>query len=232
MPRRSRLRLAGIPFHVIQRGNNHSACFYAAQDYRCYLDDLREQTQRHRVALHAYVLMTNHVHLLMTPSEADGISQVMKFLGQRYVQYVNRTHRRCGTLWEGRFRSCLVDSEEYLLICHRYIEANPVRAGMVDHPGDYPWSSYRSNAHGEPADLLSLHPAIAALGRTPAERHAAYRELFRDELGPKLIDQIRTMTNGGFALGSERFQKQIAETLNRPVVRQKRGPKPKGPSGQ
>jgi putative transposase len=172
MPRRPRLRAAGIPFHVIQRGNNRSACFFGNQDRRLYLDHLCALTRKYQVAVHAYVLMTNHVHLLMTPKEPDGVGLVMKFLGQLYVQYINRTYRRSGSLWEGRFRSCLVDNEGYLLACHRYIECNPVRAGMVQHPADYPWSSFRANASGEPSSLVTAHPCIATLGRTPNERQA------------------------------------------------------------
>ena len=158
MPRRPRLKLAGIPVHLIQRGNNRGACFFEDDDYQFYLDHLGEPCRKYRVDLHAYVLMTTHVHLLMTPKKGEGASQVMKHLGQRYVQYVNRTYRRSGTLWEGRFRSCLVGEEEYLLGCQRYIELNPVRAGMVEHPGEYRWSSYRCNAQGSANALIRPHP--------------------------------------------------------------------------
>ena len=136
MPRRPRLKLAGIPVHLIQRGNNRGVCFFAEDDHQFYLDHLGGACKKYAVELHAYVLMTNHVHLLMTPKEGEGPSQVMKHLGQRYVQYINRTYRRSGTLWEGRFRSCLVGEEHYFLGCHRYIELNPVRAGIVEHPGE------------------------------------------------------------------------------------------------
>jgi putative transposase len=159
--------------------------------------------------------MTNHVHLLMTPKQADGPSRVMKRLGQRYVQYVNRTYRRSGTLWEGRFRSCLVGEEAYLLGCYRYIEMNPTRAGMVSHPAQYRWSSYGCNAQGEPNPLISPHPLYRALGQDERERQSAYRELFRYHLEPGLVDEIRRATNGGFVFGSERFQKQIAATSGR-----------------
>jgi putative transposase len=230
MPRKPRLRVAGIPFHLIQRGNNRAACFFRDEDYARYLGYLRQLTVQHGVAVHAYVLMTNHAHLLMTPREPDGVGLVMKFLGQLYVQHINRTYRRSGTLWEGRFRSCLVDSEGYLLYCHRYIECNPVRAHMVEHPGDYPWSSYRANAQGTPSSLLSPHASVLALGRTAQERHAAYRELFREDLPPDVMHKIRDTTNGGFALGSDRFRQEIACTLGRRVERQKRGPKPKAAS--
>jgi len=146
MPRRARLAVPGIPWHIIQRGNNREACFYDEMDYRYYLQALEEQADKYHCRIHAYVLMTNHVHLLLTPEETDSAALLMKHLGQRYVQYINRTYRRSGTLWEGRFKSCLAQDETYVLTCHRYIELNPVRANMVDHPRDYPWSSYRANA--------------------------------------------------------------------------------------
>ena len=223
MPRRPRLRLADTPFHVIQRGNNRSTCFFADRDRSYYLFELKRATDAHGVAVHAYVLMTNHTHLLMTPRDTEGIACVMHSLGQRYVQYVNRTYGRSGTLWAGRYRSCLVDAASYLLTCHRYIESNPVRAGMVEHPIHYPWSSHRANAWGEPSILLSLHPAVAALGRTPEERQAAYRDLFGSDLSPELLDQIRAATGGGFALGGEGFEERLTRALRRRVVRGKAG---------
>jgi putative transposase len=217
MPRRPRLCLAGIPFHVIQRGNNRSPCFFGQADYYRYLGDLGQLSRMHRVAIHAYVLMTNHVHLLATGEDAEGVSLLMKFLGQRYVQYVNRKYVRTGSLWEGRFRSCLVDTQSYLLTCHQYIETNPVRAGMVDRPGEYRWSSHRANAEGFPDPLVTPHCVIASLGRTADERRAAYRELFKKELDEPGLQRIRAATNGGFALGSEQFQQQMAAALGRRV---------------
>lgn len=226
MPRRPRLCAANVPFHVIQRGNNRGDCFFRDADRFQYLSCLQGQAQRLGVAVHAYVLMNNHVHLLMTPTDPDAISQVMKFLGQRYVQYVNRTHERTGSLWEGRFRSSLVDSEAYLLVCHRYIECNPVRAGMVARPADYRWSSHRSNALGERDPLITSHPILSTLGSTAEERLAAYREMFSGELDQPTLAHIRTMTNGGFALGSERFRKTLAGTLGRRVEPAGPGRKP------
>jgi putative transposase len=217
MPRRPRLRIAGIPFHVIQRGNNRLPCFFAQGDYYKYLGELGQLSRQHGVAVHAYVLMTNHVHLLMTARHADGVSLVMKSLGQRYVQYVNRRHTRTGSLWEGRFRSCLVDTESYLLTCHRYIETNPVRAGMVARPWDYRWSSYRGNAQGFADPLLTQHPAIEALGPTPEQRQVAYRELFDVDLAPADLERIRGAANSGFVLGSERFEQRMALSLGRRV---------------
>ncbi len=217
MPRRPRVTLPHLPLHVIQRGNNHQACFVADEDYGFYLDWLKEYAGKTGCAIHAYVLMTNHVHLLLSSASGDGVSALMKALGQRYVQYVNRTYRRSGTLWEGRFRSCLTQEESYLLACQRYIELNPVRAGMVPHPAEYRWSSYRANAQGEASSLLTPHPLYLALGADAKARQQAYRELFRDELEPGLVDAIRQATNGNFALGDSRFGDQIALALGRRV---------------
>jgi putative transposase len=159
--------------------------------------------------------MTNHVHLLVSSPTTDGLGAMMKALGQRYVQYVNRTYRRSGTLWEGRFRSSLTQEETYLLACQRYIELNPVRAGMAEHPGEYRWSSYRANAQGEENALVQPHKLYLALGREAAERQAAYRELFRYALEPGLVDEIRKATNGNYALGDIRFGEQITQALGR-----------------
>lgn len=217
MPRRPRLIHPGIPLHIIQRGNNRQACFFADEDYLFYLDWLHEYAQEVDCAIHAFILMTNHVHILLTPAKENSAGELMKRLGQRYVQYINRTYKRSGTLWEGRFRSCIIQQENYLLSCQRYIELNPVRAEMVEHPGEYSWSSYRSNAQGESNVLLSPHPIYLDLGRAEDERHAAYRELFRFHLEPEIIDTIRKATNGNFVLGNNRFQDEISQALGRRV---------------
>ncbi|ANF83628.1 Putative transposase [Pseudomonas antarctica] len=155
MARRPRVLLPDIPLHIIQRGNNRYACFYSDEDYIFYIDTLAVLAELYGCKVHALCLMTNHVHLLLTPSCCAGAGLLMKGLGQRYVQYVNRTYQRTGTLWEGCFRSCLVQQENYVLACYRYIETNPVRAGMVAHPGDYCWTSYRANAQGELSGFIS-----------------------------------------------------------------------------
>ena len=208
---------------MIQRGNNREACFFAEDDYQFYLEWLNTYAKDAGCAVHAYVLMTNHVHLLLTPETAGGAGELMKRLGQRYVQYVNRTYRRSGTLWEGRFRSCLTQEESYVLGCYRYIELNPVRAGMVEHPGEYRWSSYRTNGQGEQEAGLQPHTCYLALGTDKELRQAAYRELFRFQLDPGLVDQIREATNGNYVLGSSRFQEQVAKALGRRVVRGRSG---------
>lgn len=217
MPRRARLRLAGLPLHIIQRGNNRTACFYADEDYELYLHHLKELADKFSCAVHAYVLMTNHVHLLLTPTHQDSPSLLMKHLGQRYVQYVNRTYRRSGTLWEGRFRSSIVQDRGYLLRCYRYIELNPVRAGMAKHPRDYRWSSYCSNGEDSQSSLLKPHEEYLALGSKEHERQATYRALFRSELNSNEVAEIRLAANGGFVLGNEGFKVEIAAMLGRRV---------------
>ena len=223
MPRRARLTIPGIPWHIIQRGNNRTACFYAEEDYRRYLDTLKEQAEKFGCAVHAYVLMTNHVHLLLTPEREDSAGLMMKHLGQRYVQYVNRHYRRSGTLWEGRFKSCLTQSENYVLTCYRYIELNPVRAGIVQHPRDYPWSSYRANADSRSDPLITPHPEYLRLGGNDRDRHDAYRQLFAAHLDPTQIAEIRKATNGNYALGNRRFKEEIGQMLKRRVTPGKSG---------
>lgn len=223
MPRRARIIIPGVLLHVIQRGNNRQPCFYADKDYQLYLEWLQEYSLNAGCSIHAYVLMTNHVHLLLTPADANSVGALMKGLGQRYVQYINRTYKRSGTLWEGRFRSCIAQEENYLLVCQRYIELNPVRAGIVKHPGEYRWSSYGCNGQGEASDLLSHHPVYLSLGSSREERQEVYRELFRHELEPGVIDQIRQATNGNFALGNQRFTEEISAILDRRVVPGKAG---------
>ena len=223
MPRRPRVVLPHVPLHLIQRGNNRQVCFVADEDYRFYLDWLKEFAGKTGCRVHAYVLMTNHVHLLVSAERGESPGALMKALGQRYVQYFNRTYRRSGTLWEGRYRSCLTQAEDYLLACQRYIELNPVRAGMVAHPADYPWSSYRANAQGDEDALVTPHEIYLGLGVTQASRLAAYRELFRSELEPGLVEQIRQASNGNFALGSARFAEEIAAALGRRVTPGKSG---------
>ncbi|MBI2286568.1 MAG: transposase [Nitrosomonadales bacterium] len=215
MPRRARIALPNVPVHLIQRGNNRQPCFFADEDYLRYLDWLTEYANKTGCRIHAYVLMTNHVHLLLSSDRSDAGGALMKSLGQRYVQYVNRAYQRSGTLWEGRFRSCPVQEESYLLGCQRYIELNPVRANMVAHPAEYRWSSYRANAQGEADALVRPHPLYAALGSDVADQQAAYRELFRYELEPGMVDEIRRATNGNFALGGERFAAQVAKMIGR-----------------
>lgn len=223
MPRRARIAIPNIPWHIIQRGNNRSACFHAEEDYQFYLHHLEEFATKFGCAIHAYVLMTNHVHLLLTPACSDSASLLMKNLGQRYVQYINRSYKRSGTLWEGRFRSCLTQTENYLLSCYRYIELNPVRAGMVIRPQDYRWMSYHANALGKVSCIIKPHEEYLRLGGDNETRQIAYRSLFKAHLDEEMVGQIRSATNGNYALGSEQFQKEIGAMLGRRAGRGQSG---------
>lgn len=223
MPRLPRYILPSQPQHIIQRGNNQEPIFYDEADYCFYLEKLRAACQKHSCDLHAYVLMTNHVHLLLTPHNANGIGKVMQMLGRYYVQYFNYTYDRTGTLWEGRYRATLLDSEQYLLTCMRYIELNPVRAGMVDHSRDYPWSSYHHNALGLSDDRVLPHGLYRRLGSTDEERQAAYRALFRHRLAGRTIEALREATNKAWVLGNDRFKAQIESKLNRHCSPKARG---------
>jgi putative transposase len=223
MARLPRFVLPGHPQHVIIRGNNRDPVFIVDADYRLFLDKLRDATRKHQCDIHAYVLMTNHVHLLMTPHKNDGISKVIQMVGRHYVQYFNYTYRRSGTLWEGRYKASLVDGEAYALTCYRYIELNPARANMVAHPAEYPWSSYRGNALGNGDELLAPHSLYLALGTTAEERQGAYRALFDAHLDVKTLAEIRTASNRAWVLGSEHFRDKIAMQINR-----RANPLPKG----
>lgn len=219
MPRRSRIDLPGVAAHIVQRGNNRAPCFYAEQDRNFYLFHLRRLLASERCSLHAYCLMTNHVHLLVTPECARSCSRLMKHLGQLHAQYVNRGRGRTGSLWEGRFRSCLVQSESYVLACYRYIELNPVRSGLSSHPRDYLWSSYQCNAEGRVDGLVTPHEEFLRMGASDALRRAAYRDLIEETFSPEQAREIREATNGNFALGSDRFKRSLAGVLGRRVER-------------
>jgi putative transposase len=215
--------MAGVPSHIIQRGNNREACFFSDDDYLLYLTCLKVACRRYKVSCHAYVLMTNHTHLLLSPNDEEGISKVMQSLGRRYVQYINKRYNRCGTLWESRHKSSLIDAESYLLSCYRYIELNPVRASMVVHPADYPWSSYRCNAYGENDELVTAHDVYLSIDPNKASRQIAYRSLFDTALPKKLLHEIRNAANFSMPLGENRFKQQIEQTLNRSIGYAKRG---------
>lgn len=223
MPRKPRMYMAGVPCHVIQRGNNRDACFYATQDYQFYLECLRTAGIKYDVAVHAYVLMTNHVHLLMTPKEATGISSVMQSIGCRYVQYINKTYKRTGTLWEGRHKASLINAEDYLLLCMRYIELNPVRASMVKHPADYKWSSYRANAQAERSRLITGHEVYITIDANALKRLEAYRDLFKHQLDDEDIHTIREATQFSMPLGNNKFTEQIEAALERSLGYSKLG---------
>ena len=223
MPRKPRFNLVGIPQHIIQRGNNREPCFYAEQDYLRYLSDLQESAKKFDCRVHAYVLMTNHVHLLVTPMAEHGISQMMQALGRRYVYYINKAYKRTGTLWEGRYKSSLVDSDKYLLTCMRYIELNPVRAQMVNHPGEYRWSSYHGTAQGVIDRVLQPHPVYVGLGSSEEMRQHVYRELFRYHVDDETLHEIRESLNHELVLGRSYFKEKIEEIIKRPTTLGKPG---------
>jgi putative transposase len=226
MARRPRLVLPDVPLHIIQRGNNRQACFDGESDHRVYLDLLRQSAKLANCAVHAYVLMSNHVHLLLSPADKRAPAKLMKLLGQRYVQYFNRRHGRSGTLWEGRYRSCLVQDERYLLVCQRYIELNPVRAGMVDTPADHPWSSFHANARGQRDPLITPHPIYQHLGPNDAERRASYRALFDQALPQGMLNHLRHASNGNYSFGSEQFEQAVLRAAGRPAVPLRGGRRP------
>ena len=217
MARLPRYVLPGEPQHVIQRGNNRCPIFRSDRDYGVFLKWLAEASRKHRCDIHAFVLMTNHVHLLVTPHAEESISKAMQSLGRRYVQYFNKRYGRTGTLWEGRYRATLVDTERYLWACHRYIESNPVRAGLVRHPAEYAWSSHRRHAHGKPNPVVRPHPLYESLGRDPRERQERYRGFFQTPLPEQTLAAIRQATNKGWALGSDGFKTRIGRILGRRV---------------
>lgn len=229
MARLPRLDLPEMPQHIVQRGNNRGPCFFEERHRHMYLAFLRDAAGAADVAVHAYVLMTNHVHLLITPRRSGGMSALMQALGRRYVQSLNKLCSRTGTLFEGRFRSSLVQSDRYLLCCYRYIELNPVRAGLAADPAGYRWSSYRCNALGRRDDLITLHPLFGALGSTPEECQDRYRALVAEGLSDADGDAVRSHLRQGRALGSPEFQ-ALVETMagrRRGIARKGRPPRKK-----
>jgi putative transposase len=224
MARVARLVVPGVALHIIQRGNNSNACFAHDSDYLTYLSTLRQLSVKHDCKVHAYCLMTNHVHLLLTPSRAEACGLLMRDLGRSYVLYFNRRHDRSGTLWEGRFRSCIAESSRYVMACYRYIELNPVRAGMVSEPGSYTWSSHAANVGLRPDPMLEPHCEYLALANV-ALPHATYRGLFAQSLDEGMVRAIREATNGGYPLASEAFIASRLAPLGLRTQRGKPGPR-------
>jgi putative transposase len=225
MARPVRLILPGVAVHIIQRGNNRGACFSEDSDYLTYLGYLRHLLRKYECRLHAYCLMTNHVHLLLTPPTADACGELMRDLGRCYVRYFNRRYGRTGTLWEGRFRSCIAESAHYVLACYRYIELNPVRARMTGHPIGYLWSSYAINAGMRSDALISHHSEYLALGSGDVVRHTAYRGLLDSPLDERLQQLIRDATNGGYPLASDAFKSVMKAPQGARMRRGRPGPR-------
>lgn len=223
MARLPRYFAKGVPQHIILRGNNRDAIFANDDDRRFFMDALLDAATRYELVIHAYVLMSNHIHLLASPETAESLPKTMQSLGRRYVQYFNHRHQRTGTLWEGRYRATVVETERYLFECMRYIELNPVRAGMVAHPRDFAWSSYQANAHGKTDALVAPHLLYHRLGADDNERQAAYGELVSEPLNAEQLAAVRECTHKGWALGGGRFQAQIEGLTERRTT-----PLPKG----
>lgn len=224
MARLARVSPVGVPVHVYQRGNNHQVVFADESDFVAYLGWLIEYSKKYEVDVHAWCLMTNHIHLLCTPREEGAISKMIQAVGRQYVRYFNYQYQRTGTLWEGRYKSCLVQEDSYLLDLHRYIELNPVTAGMVKEPSEYAWSSYQINALGKSSEVCTPHPIYNDLGKDKVERQIVYRELFVGYVvNAKLIEDIENATNKGMALGNDRFKAQIELLTGRRVTAKKSG---------
>ena len=215
MTRLPRFTIPGVPQHVIQRGNNKATIFVSTHDYLFFRECMLSAIRRFACQIHAYVFMTNHVHFLMSPNRSGAIGRVMQSVGGRYAKYVNDRYGRTGTLWEGRYRATVINSDEYLFSCYRYIEENPVRAAIVTEPGEYRWSSYSANALGASDSLVTAHERYVALGDTPGSRQEAYGSFFRVLMQPSTISALRDSTNYGWALGDTEFQSELTRTDRR-----------------
>ena len=227
MARLPRLTLPGQPHHVIQRGNNRQPIFVDHEDRQILLGLIGEHAARQQVALHAYVLMDNHFHLLATPSTSEGLPQWMQAVGRRYVRYFNDRHGRTGTLWEGRYRSTLIQTDRYFLACMAYIDLNPVRTGMVADARDYPWSSYGHYAGLRHDRLITPHPLYWTLGNTPFAREAAYAELVHAGVAPADAALLTEATLRGWAAGDAAFVESLQKNTTRRVVKNKAGRRPR-----
>jgi putative transposase len=222
----ARLPRLVIPFqahHVLTRGMDRQAIFRCDDDYHAYLNWLGQAAKHFKVAIHAYVLMGNHLHLLVSPTDSEGLGRMMQWIGRFYVPYFNKKYDRAGTLWQGRFKASVIDSEAYFMACSRYIELNPVRAQLVNEPGAYPWSSYAHHAGLKTDPLITDHPLFWALGNTPFEREAAYQRLLQQTPNLAEIEQLSEAALKGWALGSERFKTNLEQRIARRVSPAKRG---------
>jgi putative transposase len=226
MARLPRLTVPGYPHHIIQRGNNRQAIFGAAKDYETLLAMLEEHAAKEGVAIHAYVLMSNHFHLLATPGTQEAIPQMMQAVGRRYVRYFNQRQARTGTLWEGRYKSTLIQAERYLLVCMAYIDLNPVRAGLVAEPGDYPWSSHAHYLGRRSDKLVTPHPLYWELGNTPFSRDAAYAELVRSGISAQQQSALTDSALRGWALGEADYVADLQRRTARRVSKTRAGRPP------
>lgn len=217
MARQPRYRLPGVPQHIVHRGRSGRRIFSSEKDYRFYLDCLEAASRRYQCAVHAYVLMPDHVHLLVTPFIAEGIARLMQTVGRRYVRYSNRLYQGHGTLWEGRYRATVIDGGRHFLACACYVDLNPVRAQLVDAPEKYLWSSYGVHAGYRKDSIISGHTVFETLGSTDEDRFRTYQELCRRNCDSATLSAIREATYSGWAYGSDEFQQRIESLLNRRV---------------
>lgn len=223
MARLPRLCVPGYPHHVIHRGNDRQLVFRDTADFETFLGLMQQYAQVEKVAVHSYVLMSNHVHLLVTPEEASGLPRMMQALGRRYAQYFNRRHTRTGTLWEGRYRATVIQTERYLLACMVYIDLNPVRAGMVARPADYPWSSHRHYAGFGTDRRVTPHALIWGLGNTPFEREARYADLVTQGIAAREQLSLTDSALNNWALGDDNFVQEIQTRISRRLRRSQAG---------
>lgn len=222
MPRRPRVFLPNQPIHLVQRGHNSSQVFHGAKDAKIYLSWLKDTSLKHDVAVHAYVLMPDHVHLLMSPKTEQSIPRAMRDLNWNYSRYVNAEYKRSGSLWDGRYKACIIDAEDYLFACCQYVESNPTRIGLTEDPATYRWSSYKANALAATNSILTPHPLYLNLGVTQTERAKTYRDMFEKGLPEWRIAAIAAATNGGWALGRDSFEAQITRQVGQNMA-------PRGP---
>ncbi len=223
MPRKPRFFLPDVPAHIVQRGHSREPVFFEDSDYQAYLGWLEEAAERYGCAIHAYVLMTNHIHILATPKDKDGISRMMQYVGRRYVPYINYNYGSSGSLWEGRFKASLISDEQYLLTCMRYIELNPIRANIVNSPSRYRWSSYRHNAQGKDNSIITEHSLYTGLAKTKVARRENYKDLFKAHIDAEQLKSIRAAWQTGTPLGDDRFREKIERKLKTKVGQDRPG---------
>ena len=223
MARLPRLVVPNQPHHIIQTGNDLQTIFRDMDDHFAFLCWLRDAARQFKVAIHAYVLMPNHLHLLATPADSTGLGRMMQWIGRHYVPYFNAKYRRSGTLWQGRYKATVIESEQYFLLCSRYIELNPARAGLVAAATDYPWSSLAHHVGVKPDPLITDHPLYWALGNTPFDREASYKALLEQGISAREAEALTQATQKGWALGSEQFKVLLERQISRRVAPGKRG---------
>jgi len=223
VPRKPRFYLPNIPVHIVQRGHSREPVFFETADYQAYLHWLKEASVRYECQIHAYVLMTNHIHILTTPKNTNSISLMMQYLGRQYVPYINYKYGTSGSIWEGRYKANMIQEDDYLLSCMRYIELNPVRANMVKSPGAYQWSSYHANGLGKVNALVQSHYLYHSLGKTLKKRLNTYTSLFKAHFDKEEIDSIRSSCQSGTPLGNDSFKQKIEKKLKCKTGQLRRG---------